>query len=92
MGRKRENTSVLRKTSIAVAGDVLAFVDREAHARRESRSRFIGRVLREAMRARHGREITARLDALFADPAIAEDQRRESEAWGRLFAGADEPW
>jgi hypothetical protein len=90
MGRKVTRTA-LRKTSVAVPSDVLDFVDREARLRKESRSRFVTRVLREAMRARKGRDITRQLDALFADPAIAEEQRAEADLWGRLFE-TEEPW
>jgi hypothetical protein len=65
-----------RKTAIAVPPDLLDAVDAAARARGESRSRFINRVLRAAVRARSDAEITRRIDALFADDAVATDQLR----------------
>lgn len=77
-----------RKTAITVSEELLARVDAMAEERGQSRSRFISDVLREAVRARRDAEITRRLDALFADAAVAKEQRRgarELEAatdWG----------
>lgn len=68
----------LRKTAIAMPEDVLADVDRAARERGESRSRFITRVLRAAVRARRDADITRRLDALFADETLSEQQRQEA--------------
>lgn len=65
-----------RKTAIAVPEDLLDEVDRAARERGESRSRFINEVLRAAVRARRDREITRRLDELFADEAVGREQRR----------------
>jgi len=82
-----------RKTAIAVPEEILDEVDRAARARGESRSAFISRVLRLAMRARRDAEITRRLDALFADEPLAEEQRREAESLGRLTVDwSDETW
>ncbi len=82
-----------RKTAIAVPEDVLDEVDRAARMRGESRSRFISRILRLAMRARRDAEITRRLDALFADESLAEGQQREAEDLARLAVDwTDERW
>ena len=82
-----------RKTAIAIPEDILDEVDRAARARGESRSRFISRILRLAMRARRDAEITRRLDALFANESLAEEQRREAEDLGGLAVDwSDEPW
>lgn len=73
-----------RKTAIAVPGELLEEVDRAARERGESRSRFINRVLRLAVRARRDAEVTRRLDALFADESLREEQRRETHEWAQL--------
>ena len=73
-----------RKTAIAVPEDVLAAVDRAARARGESRSRFISRVLRLAVRAQRDAEVTRRLDALFADESMRDAQRREADQLSSL--------
>ena len=67
-----------RKTAIAVPEDVLSAVDRAARARGESRSRFISRILRLAVRAQRDAEVTRRLDALFANEPLRDAQRREA--------------
>jgi mRNA-degrading endonuclease toxin of MazEF toxin-antitoxin module len=58
-----------RKTAIAVPEQLLADVDRAAHARGESRSAYISRVLAVAVRAPRDAEITRKLDELFATSA-----------------------
>ena len=82
-----------QKTAIAIPEDVLVEVDRAARARGESRSRFISRILRLAMRARRDAEITRRLDALFANESLAEEQRGEAEDLAGLAVDwSDEHW
>jgi len=82
-----------RKTAIAVPAEILDEVDRAARARGESRSRFITRVLRLAVRARRDADVTRRLDALFADESLAEGQRREADDLARHAVDwADERW
>jgi metal-responsive CopG/Arc/MetJ family transcriptional regulator len=83
----------LRKTAIAVPDDLLAAVDRVARARRESRNRFVTRVLRHAVRARRDAEITRRLNELFAVPEVAQAQSREASELDHMGTEwADEPW
>ncbi len=82
-----------RKTAIAVPEDLLAAVDRAARARGESRSRFISRVLRLAVRAQRDAEVTRRLDALFADESTRDAQRREAGDLAELgIDWASERW
>ena len=78
------------KTAIAIPEDLLAEVDAAARERSESRSAFITRVLQAAVRARRDRDITRRLDALFADPA-GPHQRDGSDELADLVLG-DERW
>ena len=68
-----------RKTTIAVPEEILEDVDRAARERGESRSRFITRVLRLVVRARKDAEVTRRLDELFADESLREEQRLAAE-------------
>jgi metal-responsive CopG/Arc/MetJ family transcriptional regulator len=87
------NTMAYRKTAIAVPEEVLEEVDRAARERGESRSRFISRVLRLAVRARRDAEVTRRLDALFADESVHEEQRREARGLAQLGINWDsERW
>ncbi len=55
------------KIAITVPEEVLAEVDAAARARGETRSGFISRILRTALRARRDAGITRRLNELFAD-------------------------
>ena len=83
----------LRKTAIAVPEELLAEVDRAARERRESRSRFLTRVLRQVVRARRDAEVTRRLDELFADPVVAREQVRGASALDRIGTDwEDETW
>lgn len=84
---------VHRKTAIAVPEDIMQEVDRAARERGESRSRFISRVLRLAVRARRDAEVTRRLDALFADESVRDEQRREAQELSQLGVNWDsERW
>ncbi len=82
-----------RKTAIAVPEELLAEVDRAARERGESRSKFISRVLRLAVRARRDAEVTQRLNALFADESLCKEQRRETSELAELgIDWASERW
>ncbi len=83
----------LRKTAIAISDNLLSAVDRAAEARGESRNRFVTRVLEEAVRARRDAEVTKRLNQLFADPELVQEQGRgtsELDAIGTDWS--DERW
>lgn len=83
----------LRKTAIAVSDELLAAVDRVARSRRESRNRFVTRVLEQAVRARRDAEIIRRLNDLFAAPEVAEQQSREASELDRRGSDwEDERW
>ena len=83
----------LRKTAIAVPEDLLAAVDRAARARRESRNRFVIRVLEHAVRARRDAGITRQLDELFAAPEVREEQSRRASELDRMGSDwSDERW
>jgi metal-responsive CopG/Arc/MetJ family transcriptional regulator len=87
------NTVAHRKTAIAVPEDIMEEVDRAARERGESRSRFISRVLRLAVRARRDAEVTRRLDALFANESLREEQRRDADELAQLGINWDsERW
>jgi metal-responsive CopG/Arc/MetJ family transcriptional regulator len=83
----------LRKTAIAVPEELLAAVDRVAQSRRETRNRFVTRVLEQAVRARRDAEITRRLNDLFAAPEVAKQLSREASDLDRLGSDwEDERW
>lgn len=83
----------LRKIAITVPQELLLAVDRVAEASHESRNRFVTRVLEEAVRARRDSEITARLDALFAQPDLTEEQRQTAAALDEVGTSwTDERW
>jgi metal-responsive CopG/Arc/MetJ family transcriptional regulator len=81
----------LHKTAIAIPEDLLAEVDAAARDRSESRSAFITRVLRAAIKARRDRDITRRLDELFADDGVRREQM-EGAAELADDALGDERW
>ena len=82
-----------RKTAIAVPEDLLADVDKAAQARGESRSRYITTVLRAAVRVRRDREITRRLNDLFADEHTRKEQAASAGSLDELGSDwTDERW
>jgi metal-responsive CopG/Arc/MetJ family transcriptional regulator len=78
MTTRRITLMPLRKTAIAISDELLSAVDRAARARGETRNRFVTRVLQEAVRARRDAEVTRRLNELFAEPEIAQEQTRSA--------------
>ena len=64
----------LHKTAIAIPESLLSAVDRAAQSRGESRNRFVTRVLQEAVHARRDAEVTKRLNDLFSDAELAQEQ------------------
>jgi metal-responsive CopG/Arc/MetJ family transcriptional regulator len=82
-----------KKTAISVEAALLAEVDEAARERGESRSQFITRLLRLAVRSRRDAAITHALDEIFADASLAEEQERaadELDRSGTTFE--DERW
>ncbi len=67
------------KIALSIPEDLLQAVDAAARERAESRSGFVSRVLRAAMRARSDAEVTRRLDELFTDSAMAAEQLRVAD-------------
>lgn len=83
----------LRKTKIAVPGELLAAVDRVARSRGESRNRFMIRVLQHAVRARRDDEITRQLNELFAAPDLARQQSCQASELHHIGSDwSDERW
>lgn len=78
----------LHKTAVALPRDLLRSIDAAARKSGESRNGFIIRVLSAAMSARRDREITRKLDELFADPELREAERRSA----RQLASAGTDW
>ncbi len=83
----------LQKTAIAVDPELLASVDRMARERGQSRSAFISHVLRKVARAHRDQEITRRVSEIFAQPRMAEEQRRTAHEMGQAGTDwSDERW
>ena len=81
------------KIAITVPENVLSEVDAAAEARGETRSGFISRVLRTALKARRDAAITRRLNELFADESVVASQdriTREMDSAGTDWS--DEEW
>ena len=81
------------KIAITVPEDVLSEVDAAARARGETRSGFISRILKTALKARRDAEITRRLNELFAEESVVATQERitrEMDSAGTDWS--DEVW
>ncbi len=77
----------MKKVAISLPGPVLETVDRLAAAQGASRSRVISSILSRVVRAKRDRDITAAVDALFADERVAEEQKRTADRFLRVS-----PW
>jgi metal-responsive CopG/Arc/MetJ family transcriptional regulator len=78
---------------LSIPQHVLEAVDAAARERGESRSGFVSRVLRAAVRTRSDEEVTRRLNELLADSATAAEQLRVVEELDSAgTAWTDETW
>lgn len=81
------------KIAITIPEELLAVVDAAAEDSGDSRSGYITRVLRVATRARNDAEITRRLNQVFGQPGVGEEQLRVAEEMDSAGSdGSDEPW
>ena len=81
------------KIAITVPEDVLSEVDAAARMRGETRSSFISRILKTALKARRDAGITRRLNELFAEESVVATQERitrEMDSAGTDWS--DEVW
>lgn len=86
-------TMATAKIALTIPEDVLQAVDAAARERGESRSGFVSRLLRAAMRARSDAEVTRRLDEIFADPKVAAEQLRVADELDSAGTDwSDETW
>jgi metal-responsive CopG/Arc/MetJ family transcriptional regulator len=84
---------VVHKTSIAIDEELLEKIDRAARERGESRNRFVVKVLWQAVRARRDVQITKRLNELFADEELRQEQLKVAEELGSTASyGTDKQW
>lgn len=77
----------MKKIAISLPEPVLQRVDRLAASRGESRSRLIATVLDRVARVKRDRDITAQIDALFADGTLAAEQKATANEFLRMS-----PW
>ena len=76
----------VRKIAISVPEEVLAQVDEAAAERGENRSRFITQMLTLLAQARTDREISRRVNAVFADPEVVREQVKTARAGAKILA------
>jgi metal-responsive CopG/Arc/MetJ family transcriptional regulator len=69
----------VQKFAISVPAPVMALVDRAAKKRRMTRSGFISRVLRVSAAAQSDEELSARVDAFFADSEMLAEQKKTAD-------------
>jgi len=83
----------VHKTSIAIDDELLKKIDKAAKERGESRNRFVVKVLSQAVRARRDVEIVRRLNELFDDEELRQEQLKVAEELGSAaYQGTDEQW
>ncbi len=82
----------MKKIAISLPEPVLETVDKLAASRGESRSHLIAIVLTRVARAKRDRDITAQIDALLADPAVAHEQKLTADEFLRISSWPKENW
>lgn len=82
----------VKKFSISIPEDVMERVDRAAARRGETRSGFIAAVLRRVADAQRDAEIARRVNELFADPALAAEQRETAAAFVSAGSPSGTEW
>ena len=82
----------MKKVAISLPEPVLETVDQLAARRGESRSRVIATILSRVARLKRDRDITARIDALFADKTIVAEQKRTADEFLRVSSWPKEKW
>ena len=66
----------VRKIAISVPEEILKDVDRLAKKAKTNRSALISRILKEVSRASAEGSLVARINDLFADGSVQEEQKR----------------
>jgi hypothetical protein len=88
----KEKAMRSKKLAISVPADVIEEVDRAAKHQGVTRSRFITDVLRRIARARRDAEITKRINQLFADPDIADEQEKTARDFRAVSSESGVEW
>lgn len=82
----------MKKVAISLPEPVLETVDQLAARRGESRSHVIATILSRVARAKRDRDITAQIDALFADEIIVTEQKRTADEFLQGSPWPAEKW
>jgi metal-responsive CopG/Arc/MetJ family transcriptional regulator len=82
----------MKRVAISLPEPVLATVDQLAERRGESRSHLIATILSRVTRAKRDRDITAQIDALFADETVGVEQKRTTDEFLRMSTWSKENW
>ena len=82
----------MKKIAISLPEPVHKTVDRLAARRGESRSRTIATILSRVARVKRDRDITAQIDALFADETIVAEQKRTADQFLGMSPWIKEEW
>lgn len=82
----------MKKIAISLPEPVLKTVDQLAQRRRESRSHVIATILSRVARLKRERDITAEIDALFADDEMVAEQKRTANEFLRGNPWPREKW
>jgi metal-responsive CopG/Arc/MetJ family transcriptional regulator len=82
----------MKKVAISLPEPVLKTVDQLAARRGESRSRVIATILSRVTQVKRDRDITAQINALFADETIATEQKRTADEFLQISPWTKDKW
>lgn len=82
----------MKKIAISLPETVLQTVDQLAARRHESRSHVIATILSRVARLKRNRDITAQINALFADETLLAQQKRTADKFLKASPWLRENW
>lgn len=90
--RIEEVNVAVKKFAISVPQDVMDAVDQAAQQQGLSRSAFVALMLRRVAKARTDAEYTRRINAVFDDAQVADEQRSTAQVMGRRALSKGTSW
>lgn len=80
------------KIAISISAGELAAIDLTARKRKTTRSELIRTAVAKVLAEEAAEDCRERIDRVFADPQVVDEQRRVAELAASDFCGAEDPW
>jgi len=81
-----------KKVAISVPGEVIDQIDRLAKMSKNTRSRYITIILKKVAVSARESEITKKINELFSDPSVIEEQKKTADYYLLAKSGDGGKW